>query len=241
MLNIILFDSDARDHLLPLTATRPMGELRLGILTLREKWEKYLNGSVSYITQEYLMEKYPIQIEEENIIVNAGLLPNPQLCVSIKALGLNEALLFNGELVAARLNEARFEALIEDEEIAELQGSEIDPAVPLNFVQNLWDLTRQNDRELKSDFEILTKGRKSQPLSASNQVIGNPDLIFIEEGASVEACILNTIGGPIYIGAQTEIMEGSKLRGSHCLWKGLYSENGRQNLPVPAPLARIAG
>lgn len=220
MLNIILFDSDARDHLLPLTATRPMGELRLGILTLREKWEKYLNGSVSYITQEYLMEKYPIQIEEENIIVNAGLLPNPQLCASIKALGLNEALLYNGELVAARLNEARFEALIEDEEIAELQGTEMDPAAPLNFVQNLWDLTRQNDRELKSDFELLTKGRKSQPLPESNQVIGNPDLIFIEEGAILEACILNTTGGPIYIGAQTEIMEGSKLRGPVAFGKG---------------------
>ena len=80
MLNIILFDSDARDELLPLTATRPMGELRLGILTLREKWERFFKGSVSYITQEYLQEKYPINIEEENFIVNAGVLPNNKLC-----------------------------------------------------------------------------------------------------------------------------------------------------------------
>ncbi len=115
MLNLILFDSDARNHLLPLTATRPMGELRLGILTLREKWERYLNASVSYITQEYLQEKYPIRIEEENLIVNGGVLPNENLCQRIRQIGMNEALLLNGELIAARLDAAQFEALIEDE------------------------------------------------------------------------------------------------------------------------------
>ena len=106
MTNIILFDTDARNHLLPLTATRPMGELRLGILTLREKWERRLRSTASYITQEYLQEKYPINIEDENLIINGGVLPTADLCRRIEALGLNEALLANGELIAARLNDS---------------------------------------------------------------------------------------------------------------------------------------
>ncbi|MFN5236442.1 MAG: putative sugar nucleotidyl transferase, partial [Bacteroidota bacterium] len=137
-MNIILFDSDARNRLLPLTATRPVCELRLGILTLREKWERRLNGSVSYITQEYLQEKYPICVEDENLIINGGLIPDNQICERIRSLNLNEALLFNGELVAARLNEARFESLIGDEEVSELRGIELPADFPLTFVSRLW-------------------------------------------------------------------------------------------------------
>ncbi len=105
-MNIILFDSDARNHLLPLTATRPMGELRVGILTLREKWERLLRGTASYITQEYLQEKYPIRIEDENVIVNAGILPSEQLCHRIKELKPSEALLLNGEKNVSELNKS---------------------------------------------------------------------------------------------------------------------------------------
>jgi UDP-N-acetylglucosamine diphosphorylase/glucosamine-1-phosphate N-acetyltransferase len=213
MLNIILFDSDARDQLLPLTATRPMGELRLGILTLREKWERMLSGSVSYITQEYLQEKYPIHIEEENLIINGGLLPNARLCERIKQLKLNEALLFQGELVAARLNEARFESLIEEEEISELQGREIEAEIPIYHINHLWEFTRLNELALLDDFELLNKGRKSQKIAESNQIIGPPELIFLETGVEMECCILNTNGGPIYVGANTVVMEGSSLRG----------------------------
>ena len=213
MLNIILFDSDARDQLLPLTATRPMGELRLGILTLREKWERMLSGSVSYITQEYLQEKYPIHIEEENLIINGGLLPNARLCERIKQLKLNEALLFQGELVAARLNEARFESLIEEEEISELQGREIEAEIPIYHINYLWEFTRLNELALLDDFELLNKGRKSQKIAESNQIIGPPELIFLETGVEMECCILNTNGGPIYVGANTVVMEGSSLRG----------------------------
>lgn len=192
MLNIILFDSDARDQLLPLTATRPMGELRLGILTLREKWERLLNGSVSYITQEYLQEKFPIQIEEENLIINAGLIPNILLCDRIKNLKLNEALLHEGELVAARLNDTRFESLIEDEEVSELQGTEIEADIPLYYINHLWEITRMNELALLDDFELLTGGKKSRAIPGSNQITGPSNLIFLEEGVKIECCTLNT-------------------------------------------------
>lgn len=212
MVNLILFDSDSRNHLLPLTATRPMGELRIGILTLREKWERMLRASVSYITQEYLQEKYPIRIEAENLIVNAGILPNETLCRRIEQMGANEAILLNGELLAARLDEAQFEALIEDEEVRELQGREVDASIPLQQVTRLWELTRLNQQAIADDFALLTQGRKSAPVSPTNQVL-NPDAVFLEPGVKMECCTLNATNGPIYIGRDAEVMEGCILRG----------------------------
>jgi len=213
MLNIILFDSDARAHLQPLTATRPMGELRLGITTLREKWEHRLRGSTSYITQEYLQEKYPIRIEDENVIINSGIVPNDLLCRRIDDLRVSEALLHHGELVAARLNEEQFEHLIDDEEVHALQGTELEDSVPLTFINRLWDLTRLNGPAIADDFQLLTSGRKSQPISPTNRLIGPTQNVFLEEGVKMECCILNATAGPIYIGKNTEVMEGCMLRG----------------------------
>lgn len=213
MTNIILFDTDARNHLLPLTATRPMGEMRVGILTLREKWERRLRGSASYITQEYLQEKYPIHIEDENLIINGGVIPTPAICRRIEALGLNEALLLNGELIAARLNEAQFESLIGEEEVDELQGQELEAGIPLIQITNLWQLTRLNEQALKEDFTLLTQGKNSKPISDTNRIIGPIENLFLEDGVKIEACTINLNAGPIYIGSNTEVMEGSMLRG----------------------------
>jgi len=225
-MNIILFDTDARSHLLPLTATRPMGELRLGILTLREKWERRLRGSVSYITQEYLQEKFPIRIDEENFIISSGILPNEALCKRIAELGLNEALLYEGELVAARLNEAQFEQLIEDEEVHELQGMDLSADIVVTQITRLWQLTQLNDQALRDDFQLLTQGRRSQPISPTNQVIGDPEHIFLEEGTNIEYCILNTTKGPIYIGQNAEVMEGSAFRGPVSIGAGALVKMG---------------
>ncbi len=212
-MNIILFDTDARNHLLPLTATRPMGELRIGILTLREKWERRLRGAVSYITQEYLQEKYPIRIEEENLIINGGVLPTPAICKRIEMLGLNEALLANGELIAARLNEAQFESLMEEEEVNELQGQELEASIPLVQITKTWQLVKLNEQALAEDFSLLTTGKRSEVVSDTNKLIGPVENLFLETGVKMEHCTLNLSAGPIYIGANTEIMEGSMLRG----------------------------
>ncbi|MCC6462726.1 MAG: GlmU family protein [Saprospiraceae bacterium] len=212
MLNAILFDSDARNQLLPLTATRPMGELRLGILTLREKWERHLRASVSYITQEYLQEKFPIHVEAENLVLNGGVIPNEALCRRIEQMDMNEALLHNGELVAAWLDEARFEALIEDEEVRELDGKNLDKSIPFKQLNRLWEFTQFNDQAIREDFNLLTQGRRSEPISATNTVLGAAQ-VFLEKGAKIECCILNATTGPIYIAEGAEVMEGSVLRG----------------------------
>ena len=213
MLNIILFDTDARERLLPLTATRPIGELRLGILTLREKWERQLRGSASYITQAYLQQKYPIHFEEENLFVSASIVPNAMLCQRLEQIRLGEALLSNGELVAARLNEEQIEVLLEDEEVRALRGTELEADFPLVQIKHLWDFVHLNGAALADDFKLLTAVRKSHPISTSNQVIGPIQNLFVEPGVKMECCILNLSAGPIYIGADAEVMEGSMLRG----------------------------
>jgi UDP-N-acetylglucosamine diphosphorylase/glucosamine-1-phosphate N-acetyltransferase len=214
MANIILFDNENRDHLLPLTFTRPMAELRIGILTVREKWEKWLGGgTTSYITQDYLSEKYPIHIEEENLVINAGILPNANLVQKVKNLRVNQALLLNEELIAARLDGIKFEQLMNDEEIEDLEGISLDSAeTQLLSIERLWDFLKNNDAALRNDFELLTKGRFSRPISSTNRTIGAEN-IFLEEGVKMECCILNATDGPIYIGKNAEIMEGSMLRG----------------------------
>lgn len=211
MNNIILFDDDIRDALLPLTFTRPVGELRVGILTIREKWEKWLQAKVSYITQDYLSEKYPIHIEAENYVISGSVLPSDQLCRLISQLETNEALLKDGELIAAKLKAEQFDHLINNEEIEELEGFDLGETDFMR-IEKITDIFRTNGAAIQQDFDLLTKGRRSQPISVSNQVLGAKN-IFIEEGASVECATLNATQGPIYIGKNAQVMEGCMLRG----------------------------
>ncbi len=212
MSNIILFDTEARSHLQPLTATRPMGEMRIGTLTLREKWERRMRASVSYITQEYLQHKYPIIVEDDNLIVSAGALPTEALCERLGRLERYEALLHDGKLLAARLPESLIELLIEDEPVRELQGTDIGD-VPVIEIERPWQMTRLNGVALRDDFSLLTRERQSAPLSETNRLIGPLENLFIEAGASIEGCILNVTTGPIYIGKDAIVMEGCLLRG----------------------------
>ncbi len=218
MNNIILFDSDQWDHLLPLTFTRPVCELRTGILTIREKWEYALTAKASYITQDYLAGKYPIHIEQDNLLVNGALLPNEKIVSLVKDLKNNEALLNGDQLLAARLDQKQFQQLIDDESIDELSGMDISGLDDvIDMVSRPYHLFTKAADELAKDFKVLTKGRKSANLSTSNQLIGKRKNLFIEEGAWIECATLNTEGGPIYIGRNATVMEGSMIRGGLAL------------------------
>lgn len=216
--HIILFDNEVRDRLLPLTFTRPVAELRMGILTIKEKWEKWMKGKVSYITQDYLAAKYPMEHGEVNYIVNGSALPSAQLCKLLKQMDFSEAFLQGDELIAAKLNREQLEQLIENEDFGNLKGYDVQDT---NFIKinALYDLFRLNDLALASDFTLLTKERKSQPISKTNQVI-NPENIFLERGAKVEYATLNASAGPIYISEDAEIMEGALIRGGLALGQG---------------------
>ncbi len=215
MKNVILFDSDTRENLLPLTFTRPVANLRIGILSISEKWEKWLDAEVSFITQDYLTKKFPIRISEDNFVINGSVLPSGWLCRLVEQLELNEALLQNGELIAARLNATQFEHLIHDEEIEELQGFDVEET-PFIKISNICELFTENGKAIEEDFEFLTRNRQSQMISDSNKVIAR-EHIFIEEGAIVECSTLNASEGPIYIGKDARVMEGAMIRGPFAL------------------------
>lgn len=211
MKNIILFDDNERDAFLPLVYNRPIGELKIGILTIREKWETYLGGEVSYITQDYLTGVFPITIGKDNIVINSRALPTLELVEKIKNLEYNEAILKNDYLLAVRLDESNFRDLIDDKDIDDLEGLQFQDSSD-RIIRKLTDLCRFNGSEIERDFELITEGRKSQELHASNIIIGDGD-IFVEEGATVLASTLNTTEGPIYIGKDAKVEEGSHIRG----------------------------
>ena len=203
-MNYILFDA-SRNSLLPLTYTRPVCDIRIGILTIREKWEKYLGEKTSTITEDYLSVKYPTLQSEEMMLINGSICPTLKLVEAIKGLKIGQALVSGNNVVAIYKTKEQF--LSEEDSTQEIEVCE-------DFIKitNPWDIFALNDKALRDDFQLLTKGRKSAPLSDTNRVVGEEN-IFVEEGAEVEFAILNAKEGPIYIGKDAQIMEGSVVRG----------------------------
>ncbi len=205
----ILFDTTENwQDFLPLTYTRPISQLRIGILTIAEKWQKYLDLPVTYKTEDYLQVKYKYEPDRENYIVNSTVLPDDNLVDNIKQLGLGQALFKDGVFIAAHVGIDDVEKAVLGQDVKLNQYNR-----ELSAVTQLWHLFKLNGQELEKDFILLTKGRKSQKLSKSNLVF-EEERIFVEPGAVVEAATLNPHGGYIYIGAEAEIMEGAIVRGS---------------------------
>jgi UDP-N-acetylglucosamine diphosphorylase/glucosamine-1-phosphate N-acetyltransferase len=207
-MNYILFDNPNRNNLLPLTFVRPVADIRIGILTIREKWEKYLDCKTSTLTEDYLSEKYPIVKGEVNILINGSICPNKELVEQIQKLKPNNALVFEDYLIAINLKAEDIENLNSSEEHIE----DITTNVPHIKISELWDIFSMNGQALAEDYSLITKGRKSAKLSASNTII-NPENVFIEPGVKAECCIINASEGPVYIGNDVELMEGSLIRG----------------------------
>ncbi len=218
MRNIILFDDESRERMLPISYTRPVAEIRTGILTIRERWEKLLKGTASFITTEYLSEKYPIHLAEDNYVINGAVMPNDRLVRLIEQLDPNEALMKDGDLIAARLNQAQFEHLFKEESVDEIIGIDLEET-PILHLSCPWDLFLSLRTAIEYDFQLVTNGRKSQPIPHNNQVLA-PDNIFVEEGAKITCAILNAQSGPIYIGKNAQIMEGAVVRGPVSIGEG---------------------
>lgn len=211
-MNYILFDDDIRTQLLPLTFTRPVADIRFGILTIREKWEKMLNAKTSSKTEDYLSEKYSSEftIDADNIWINGSVCPNAKLLEEINTLQPRQALISLNALLAINTGDnTNFNNAFDD-------ITKFESHAHAMRVENLWDIFSKNAEAIKFDLELVTAGRKSLALSDTNQVIGVEN-IFVEEGARVECAILNASTGPIYIGKDSEIMEGAIVRGPFSL------------------------
>ncbi|MRX48414.1 GlmU family protein [Pedobacter puniceum] len=209
---VILFDDQSRESLSPLTFTRPVADLRIGILTISKKWEHYLHQQSSYLTEDYLKVKFPTIIEAHNIFVNGSILPNQSLLEAIDALKEAELLIKDSVVLAIKLVEA-------DARTFNLQ--DLGKYARINFEGTFTkllypeDIFKYNDQEIRADFDLLTKNRTSATLSSTNTIIG--EHIFVEEGVEAECSSFNTKNGPIYLGKNAQVWEGTHIRGSFAL------------------------
>jgi len=212
-MKIIFSDAQFWENFLPLTFTKPVAEMRCGILTFSERWQKLLNISeVSYITEDYLQDKFKTYEKKEGLLLVPNFLPSENVLKQIKNLQKGEALVFKNEVLAARLDMSNF-SLNQIEKMTDIHED-------LLFFEKPTDLFSYNDKAIDFDFKILTEGKTSQKLSETNGFLGNKEDLFIEEGAQIEFATLNTKTGKIYIGKNAEVMEGSLLRGPIALCEG---------------------
>ena len=217
-MNYILFDSDVRNTLLPFTYTRPVADIRIGILTIREKWEKHLGLTTTTITEEYLEEKYPMVEMEENILINASFCPTEDLVEQVKNLSKNEAIFKGDDVIAFYTAESQ-------EEVNFDAYSQIEFKDELIQIKNTWDIFTFNGKAIQLDFDLITEGRTSEPIPEGVQFL-NKENIFIEEGAEIVFSILNASEGPIYIGKDALVMESSSIRGPFAMCENAVLKMG---------------
>jgi UDP-N-acetylglucosamine diphosphorylase/glucosamine-1-phosphate N-acetyltransferase len=207
-MNYILIDfSNHRKALLPFTFTRPISEIRIGILSISEKWKHHLNEEISYKTEDYLQEKFPYRKAELNTFINSTVLPTPSLIQQIKKLNSGEVLMHDENVLAYVSKDATDVNVLN--KIA-FQGEEVIQ------IKQVWDIFAKNHQAIEADFNLLTKGRTSAAIPDAVFTV-NPERIFVEEGAKLYNGSLNASEGPIYIGKDTEIMENCSVRGPFAL------------------------
>lgn len=213
-MNYILFDeSVVRTNLLPLTFMRPVADIRIGILTIREKWEKRLKKKTSTLTESYLSRKFPIIRERENVLINGSVCPNDEIIEAVKKLKPNQIIVHNDTIIALHVREEELDR-VGDAASEGIEEVRIHNA-PLK-ISYTWDVFAKNDAAIREDFDLVTRNRKSLKLSSTNRCV-SPENVFIEKGAKVECAIINASEGPVYIGKDAEVMEGAVIRGPFSL------------------------
>ncbi len=218
-MNIILFDDQGlKSNLLPLTYIRPTALIRVGILTIKEKWGQYLSGKFSFHTEDYLSVKFPPALENDNLMVNGAVCPNAALVQEIKGLSMGEGLKNDGQVIAFRGGE---ETTTDNSQIEFIEyGGDI------TIISQPWQIFKENGAQIRADFELITNGRESQPLIDEYTKVYNQDSIFVEEGVEVRSAVLNAESGPIYLGKNSVVHEGAIVKGPFGLGEGSHVNMG---------------
>ncbi|QFZ53767.1 glucose-1-phosphate thymidylyltransferase [Oceanihabitans sp. IOP_32] len=234
-MNYILFDGPARNNLLPFTFTRPVADIRIGILTIREKWELFLGSTMTTVTEDYLSDKFPMVEMDENILINASYLPNKLLVDLVADLKENQAIFDGEDVIAFYTKASQTDVDLDNYEAIEFHDDVIK-------IEHNWDIFSKNGEAIQEDFNLITKGRQSQPIPASNNVIA-PENIFVEQGATLEFATLNASLGPIYIGKDATIMEGVLVRGPLALGERAAIKMGAKiyGPTTIGPCSRVGG
>ncbi|PJJ84226.1 GlmU family protein [Mucilaginibacter auburnensis] len=229
---IILFDDNAHQTLRPLTFTRPVADLRIGILTIAEKWSQYLNTTHSFLTQPYLQEKFPLTKSSNAVYINGSVCPDECLLEAIDGLKQGEALKHQGLLIAAKVDGLTSDTAFE---------REVEYGQSFIAIKYPEDIFNKNNVELRKDFALITKGRTSASLTSTNTIIGND--LFAEDGVTAECSTFNTTNGPIYLGKHSEVWEGTNIRGSFALCDHSQVKMGAKiyGATTVGPYSRVGG
>ncbi|HYG49352.1 MAG TPA: putative sugar nucleotidyl transferase, partial [Flavobacteriales bacterium] len=222
----ILFD-DPRDwkNLLPLTYTRSVSDIRVGITTIREKWQHFVGKSPGVFTARYLQPKYPLDRGySQSLYFNGSVIPNSDLINAIFNLSYNQKLVQRNTVIAAYAEHY-------DAKNPEELDDFFKKLMPVEYkneflkINHPWDIFKLNGDCIKSDFELVGRGRPTQQLSDTNLIIGQ-HRVYVEPGVVAEACVFNTTAGPIYLGKNSEVMEGTLIRGPFVLGEGAVLKMG---------------
>jgi UDP-N-acetylglucosamine diphosphorylase/glucosamine-1-phosphate N-acetyltransferase len=235
-MNLILFDNPTiRQNLLPFTFTRPVATIRTGILTIAEKWEKQLSMTASFSTEAYLSKKFPAKFTNDNLWINGALCPDTNLVVAIRQLALGDALVKDGMILAVRTSH---------DEIPEvIAGIVPEYTSSVTLIDQVWKIFQHNGAQIRSDFQLITEGRKSAKLSDKHTRTYAEENIFIEEGVITRSAILNAENGPIYLGKNSQVQEGAMIRGPFALGEGSIVNMGgkvRGDVSI-GPFCKVGG
>jgi len=215
------------ENLFPFTLTRQIQDIRIGILTIRQKWEQWLDmESLDKKEGDYKDLDRSIEIGDVGngeviYLIHGNILPTSKLIKQVKKLK-------TGECISVPEKESIIYCISKKEVV---DSNKIKVKLAIEFIGEFrevkfpWEIFQMNKWAMEQDFELLTKTRKSQKISATNKLI-NGGNIFIDKGAEVEHCVLNASDGPIYIGKNAVVMEGSMLRGPVAVCDGAIVKMG---------------
>lgn len=236
MANFIIYDdSSIRPWLLPFTFTRPVSEIRCGIWTLTQKWQHFLKARPSFLTESYLQPKFPLLTTDDNVFLNGAVCATKSIAKAVGSLNEGEALIGNDLIIAYR---SPYEVVDPKNELKLISFIE-----PFTVIQRVWDIYGENGAQIKADFEAITHNRTSQPIDDPYTYCYSPHQIFVEEGANIRASVLNAQNGPIYIGKNATIHEGSVIMGPFSLGNDATVNWGakmRMNTSI-GPYCKIGG
>lgn len=215
-MNPILFDDPIiRINLLPFTYTRPVANIRVGILTIDEKWEKWLGVRPSFQTAGYLQEKYPKKSGADDLLINGAVCPDRKLVDAITALPANHFLVRNRLLIAARSPEGEMSS-----------NNTIAYDDPVTVIDRPWKIFNVNGEQIRQDFALITAGRRSADIDDKHTIVYAGKNVFVEEGVKVRAAIINAENGPVYLGRNSIVDEGAMIRGNFALCEGGHVNMG---------------
>ncbi len=217
-MQINLFDTARAAYLLPFTHTRPAADIRCGILTMRERWERYLQATASgSITTALLSKVFPAHYGDDNLYLNGNIFANVPLAIVVSNLNPGQALIQEETVIAIRT-----EQQLDYEAINKGSLKDFEPVCykeAIIALKNVWDIFVLNDYALRADFELLTHNKISAPIPEGIRVIGDPKNLFLSESAKIYDGVINTSTGPVFIDEDAEVMEGVMLRGPLYLGK----------------------